>query len=314
MAEKPYYERVLVAIDYSPPCRAALNQALWLVRKCGVKLTLKHAAPGSKRLFQIASEIRQESELKMRQLLTDLQAGDLDAEISTRIGEPFIVLIHAVQHEGFDLVLAGTRGVANWEQFFMGSTAKRLIRKCPASVWIVQSKHVGPPRVVLAPTDFSEVSRKAVLQGFWLAEQAGAAFHLIHVVDSNDVQEPMATSSGHESEQQQEINRKATERLAVFIESLGIDPSRIRSHLIFGTPWKEIQHFVQLNNVDLIAMGTVGRSGLKGLFLGSTAEKVLDTCDCGILATKPDGFVSPVEPEYWTPNSEQERDQPTTSD
>ena len=299
MAEKPYYERILVAIDYSPSCKVALNQALWLVRKCGVKLALTHAAPDPKQFFQSASEIRQESELKMRQLLMDLHAVDLNVEITTRIGEPFIVLIHAVQKEGFDLVLAGTRGLSNWEQFFMGSTAKRLIRKCPASVWIVQSKHVDPPKVVLAPTDFSEVSRKAVLQGLWVAEQAGADFHLIHVVDSNDLMVPMATSSRHDSEQQQEINKNATDRLGEFIESLGIDRNRIHSHLIFGTPWKEIQHFVQLNNVDLIAIGTVGRSGIKGLFLGSTAEKVLDTCDCSILATKPDGFVSPIEPDPW---------------
>ena len=53
---------------------------------------------------------------------------------------------------------------------------------------------------------------------------------------------------------------------------------------------------VQHHKVDLIAMGTVGRSGVKGLFLGSTAEKVLDHCDCSILTTKPDGFVSPIEP------------------
>lgn len=37
-------------------------------------------------------------------------------------------------------------------------------------------------------------------------------------------------------------------------------------------------------------------AGVSGLFLGSTAEKVLDNCDCSILTTKPDGFVSPIEP------------------
>ena len=52
-------------------------------------------------------------------------------------------------------VLAGTRGLGKWEQFFVGSTAKRLIRKCPSSVWIVKAGHICPPKVVLAATDFS---------------------------------------------------------------------------------------------------------------------------------------------------------------
>ena len=296
MAEKPYYERILVAIDYSPSCKVALNQALWLVRQCGVKLALTHAAPEPKQFFQSASEIRQESELKMRQLLMDLHAVDLNVEITTRIGEPFIVLIHAVQKEGFDLVLAGTRGLSNWEQFFMGSTAKRLIRKCPASVWIVQSKHVDPPKVVLAPTDFSEVSRKAVLEGLWIADRTGADFHLLHVIDSGDVPPDVISKIPHGSSLQKEILEESQRRLDEFVKSLKTTHIRIQSHLIFGTPWKEIQRLSQQLSVDLIAIGTVGRSGIKGLLLGNTAEKVLDHCDCSLFTVKPDGFVSPIPP------------------
>jgi hypothetical protein len=39
-----------------------------------------------------------------------------------------------VQQEGCDLMMTGTRGVSGWKQFFVGSTAKRLIRKCPSAV------------------------------------------------------------------------------------------------------------------------------------------------------------------------------------
>jgi nucleotide-binding universal stress UspA family protein len=47
--------------------------------------------------------------------------------------------------------------------------------------------------------------------------------------------------------------------------------------------------------IDLIVMGTVGRSGISGLFIGNTAEKVLQKVDCSVLAVKPEGFVSPVK-------------------
>jgi universal stress protein E len=46
--------------------------------------------------------------------------------------------------------------------------------------------------------------------------------------------------------------------------------------------------------VDLIVMGTVGRSGIPGFFIGNTAEEVLQCARASILSVKPPGFQSPV--------------------
>jgi nucleotide-binding universal stress UspA family protein len=205
-----------------------------------------------------------------------------------------VELIHAVQAEAFDLVLAGTRGVSSWEKFLVGSTASRLIQKCPASVWIVKAKHVSPPKVVLAPVDFSPVSLKAVRQGLSIAQQANAMFHLLHVIDDVDI-----TSSYVANANRKEINEAVEKRLYGVLESLQIDREQIRVHLSIGAPWQEVGRLAQQLGVDLIAMGTVGRGGIQGLLLGNTAEKVLRTSDCSILTVKPDDFVSPIQPVSW---------------
>ncbi len=313
---KQGYEQILVATDFSPHAHAAFKQAVWLARQTGARIVLAHTLPDLRRavhgtsyqarldfvygegdLFQ--REMRQESDNKMRQMILNLSATDLDVKFETLLGAPFVELTHAVQAEGYDLVLAGTRGLAAWDQFFVGSTAKRLIRKCPASVWIVKAEHVGPPNVVLAATDFSDVSFKAVAQGLWVAEQANAEFHLLHVIDSMDVPEDVISKIPDGSSLRQEINEEAQKRLDAFLASLQADRTRIQVHLSWGTAWKEVGRMAQHLAADLIAMGTVGRSGIKGLLLGSTAEKVLGTCDRSILTVKPDGFVSTIDPAYW---------------
>jgi nucleotide-binding universal stress UspA family protein len=313
---KQGYERLLVATDFSPHADAAIEQAVWLARQSGARIVLAHTLPDLRRALHGTSyqarldllygegdllqrELRQESETKMRRMILDLNAMDLDVKFETLLGEPFVELTHAVQAEGYDLVLAGTRGLAAWEQFFVGSTAKRLIRKCPASVWIVKAEHVGPPKVVLAATDFSEVSCQAVAQGLWVAQQADAEFHLLHVIDSRDVPEDLIAKIPQGSSLRNEINREAESRLESFIETLNTDRSRIHSHLACGIPWKDIGRTAQHLNADLIAMGTVGRSGIKGVLLGNTAEKVLGTCDCSTLTVKPADFVSPIQPPFW---------------
>ena len=294
MTKHPGYLQAIVATDFSPAAKAAVQQAILLARTSGAKLAMTYAAPDSMQSFKTAHEIRQESAVKMKEMMEDLGAADLDIPLQTRIGQPIVVIIHAVQQGGFDLVLAGSRGHGDWTQFLIGSTAKRLVRKCPVSVWIVKSENVGPPKVILAPTDLSDVSRKAIREGLWLAEQSGAEFHVLHVVDSQKVREEEASEQPPSSSSQQEIEAEAMRQLEEFLNPLET-AGRIHCHVTQGIAWKEIGRMAQQLNADLIAIGTVGRSGVKGMLLGNTAEKVLDTCDCSILAVKPDGFVSPIE-------------------
>jgi len=249
----------------------------------------------------VPRELRQESEARMKQMIVDLQATDLDIRLETLPGEPFVELTHAVQEEGFDLVLAGTRGLAAWKQFLVGSTAKRLIRKCPSAVWIVKAEHVGPPKKVLAATDFSEVSRRAAQEGLWIAQQASAEFHLLHSINYlidylTDTRKEFVTRYPVGGPLRREINEEAQRLLQEFVESLDTDPEKVHLHLSWGTPWEEVDRLARHLNIDLIALGTVGRSGIKGVLLGNTAERILDTCDCSILAVKPEDFVSPITP------------------
>ena len=71
-----------------------------------------------------------------------------------------------------------------------------------------------------------------------------------------------------------------------------IKPSCI--HLVQGEPGFVIPPFARDNEVDLVVMGTLGRLGQHGMFIGDTAERILNRLECSVLAVKPAGFVSPV--------------------
>lgn len=310
------FQKILVATDFSPHAEAALRQGIWLARSTGAQLVLGHTLPdlratvrhtsyqaridllyGSGELLQ--REIRQESAIKMRHMISQLGATDLDIKFETLLGEPFVELIHAVQKEGYDLVLAGTRGLSAWEGFLVGSTTKRLVRKCPSSVWVVKAEHVGCPKVVLATTDFSDVSRNAVHLAAWISRLSLAEFHLLHVIDASDVPEDVIQRLPQGGTLREAINAEARTKLEEFVKSLGVDSQTIQTHLSTGTPWQEIGRTAQHIGADLIAMGTVGRSGIQGILLGNTAERVLTTQDCSILTVKPDDFKSPIQPAFW---------------
>ena len=74
----------------------------------------------------------------------------------------------------------------------------------------------------------------------------------------------------------------------------GLQYLKPQQHLVRGSASREIPALAQRLDADLIVMGTVGRSGIAGFFMGNTAETVLYQIDCSVLAVKPAGFVSPV--------------------
>jgi len=66
-------------------------------------------------------------------------------------------------------------------------------------------------------------------------------------------------------------------------------------HLIKGAAPEAVGEFIAENDVDLVVMGTIARSGLFGLIIGNTAEKILEKIECSVLALKPYGFKCPIK-------------------
>ena len=66
-------------------------------------------------------------------------------------------------------------------------------------------------------------------------------------------------------------------------------------HLVSGDPREALPRLVRTLRIGLIVMGTVARTGLPGLFMGNTAETILRSVSCSVLAVKPEGFTTPVK-------------------
>jgi nucleotide-binding universal stress UspA family protein len=133
---------------------------------------------------------------------------------------------------------------------------------------------------ILVPTDGSETSQVAVDNAIDIAEKYDATIHTLYVVDVD------ATSYGLGTEQVDRIRQghldempevkqnaeEATGYVADVARERGID---VEEHLRVGEPARAIRKFVEENDIDLIVIGSHGRSGLSRVILGSVTEKVL---------------------------------------
>jgi nucleotide-binding universal stress UspA family protein len=125
---------------------------------------------------------------------------------------------------------------------------------------------------ILYATDFSSYSNQAYFHAVALAENHGASLTVLFVLPSN--------WSGDEGEDR-DYWRQQLEQIRP------LDPGiRVRHVLLDGDPAAEIVRYAQEMNMDLIVMGTHGRSGLERLLMGSVAEKVMRQATCSVLVVK----------------------------
>jgi nucleotide-binding universal stress UspA family protein len=138
---------------------------------------------------------------------------------------------------------------------------------------------VGLKRL-LVTTDFSEVSRQALPFATSLARQFGATLTLVHVVPTTL---PAELSHLGIVLEQKRLVAEAGSRLAQFRERELPANLAVETVLLEGGPPQEITRFAAETGVDLILTATHGHTGLKHVWLGSTAERVVRQAPCPVL-------------------------------
>ncbi len=137
---------------------------------------------------------------------------------------------------------------------------------------------------ILIATDGSEPNKKAISYGIELAKLSEAKVYAVFVVDTASFASiPMDTGWEMMYELLQKEGTDATRLVEDDAKALGVD---VESAVIEGHPSHEIIEFAENNDIDLIVMGTLGKSGLDRFLLGSVAEKVSRNAKVPVLVVR----------------------------
>lgn len=165
-----------------------------------------------------------------------------------------------------------------------------------------QAGHLGAAAVIsinriLATTDFSQFSMPALTCACEMAKQFGSELHLLHVCPDAAMLIPESGGVGGIDLFENDVNfeQLAMSNLQKLPDADWNNGRSIVRATQTGFPFIEINRYSIAHEIDLIVMGTHGRSGLSHLLMGSVTEKVLREAACPVLTVKPDGhrFVQP---------------------
>lgn len=257
-------------------------------------------------IIDIEQMLVDERTATLQQFANEIGGGEVDVHVAH--GKPFIeVITHAMRHECDLVIVAEPPGdVTARGRIGSGADVMQLLRKCPVPVWVMRASSVESP-VVLAlvdpdPTDpiRDGLNRTVLDLAVSIVRRENGTLHVGHawVLEGESTFRTSAFMS-LPSEQVDLMRRAVAEehqrRLDELVADTGVSEVGGEVHLIFGDAGLVLPALTERVRATLIVMGTVARTGLRGMIMGNTAETVLRSVSCSVLALKPEGFHSPVK-------------------
>jgi nucleotide-binding universal stress UspA family protein len=293
-----------------------LRQALSLARTNAADLRVVVIAPSLGDDFpeyraRLDEALRERTDEAIGRARRDLGIGErfgaLDVEVLHE-AQPGLALVRQVIRGGHDLVVKEVEGAGTG---FRALDAQ-LLRQCPVPLWLCRPIAAPQARVRVgvaldpAPEDRTGPGHALSVRLLTLARAlAGACSGTLDVVSCWDdpieraVRESAFMRMG-DAELDAHARRTGATHRAALDELLaaggGADGPEVRVHHVRARPRDGIPACVADAGIDVLVLGTVARTGIPGFVIGNTAEDVLARLDCSVLAAKPPGFVSSVQP------------------
>jgi universal stress protein E len=205
------------------------------------------------------------------------------------------VIRHAAR-TGADLLVADRHASHPFPRWLLQMNDWELLRACPVPLLLVKTRHP----VVLAAVDPTHAEKPARLDEDILSASATVARALrgtLHVVHAHpSVLSGSRPTDAFNPSQAARINADFAARAKAQVERLlkSTPLPRGRRHLSGAVPADAIAGVARQTGSAMVVMGALSRSGLKGIFIGNTAERALDQLTCDVLIIKPAHFKARV--------------------
>lgn len=286
------YDTILVAVDGSEAASAAGETAISIARRTDASVSLLSVyEPPATIVGTEAVEDPDRTDLdeQAERELTRLETHAVDAGVPVHVrverGTPRTTITEHL--DDVDAVAMGTHGRTGLRRLLLGSVAEHVLRTSPVPV-LTAHEDDGTEAIdeILVATDGSDCAERAADDGFALAQRYDATVHVLSVVDTRSLATGYEAGAGLPNivdaltEERQEDADALRERAA----EAGLDCTTAVEE---GIPAECIREYAEAEGIDLLTLGTHGKSGLERVLLGSVAERTVRASPVPVVAVPP---------------------------
>lgn len=291
------FKNILVSVDFKTETeQAKIDRVLELIWKDeAIVLTFIYIAPkvtSDPETSIIDAKKQQKSLVKHAQERLESLATSFKNDIPfdnkihcvVKVGKPSVAIIQQVLQEKHDLLLVSTRNKTLTDRL-LSNTTMEIMRRCPCPIWAVKPEPTERKKIMVGihfdakVEDRNEALNQELLRlAMLFKSDSTRELHLVNVV--NNVTP--------------EVREQHLLDLECFTKKVMDSELTVSVKILEGDVTTVLPEYVQQHSIALLVLGMLSRTGLKGFFIGNTAEKILGDIDCSVLTVKPTSFVSPI--------------------
>jgi nucleotide-binding universal stress UspA family protein len=277
-------QKILVPVDFGQASMKAFDTAVMLSGYFISEITLLHVIPAEKISEETEKIIMKNIQLEMKKLLDDSVFENVKSvEMLIEKGNPMEQITEVAQNKEMNLIIIGEGNHSDNEHFKLGSTTERMMQKNGIPLMVVKNEPVKPVNKILCPVDFSESSKRALANAIFLSNRLGAQLTILNVFSPVEVFSYWIDVDNKKENQIQLQQQKA--EFNDFMKDFHINKDFHVVKIAQGEPEAEILKEINNQGIDLLIMGTTGKTGLSKILLGSVTEKVTREVPCSFIVT-----------------------------
>lgn len=294
------YDRIVIAVDGSDESIHAARRGLQLASAFDAKVDVLSVV--EQKALRITESPEEKTRLRERgeAALAEVEelASELGHPVSTKLteGKPAVEISEYAEENEAGPIVVGRQGLTGLGRRLLGGVTEQVLHRTDVPVLVVPGGDddggmEAEYSDVLVTTDGSENAEVAIPHGMAIARRYGSAVHALYVVDLQAAG-GVFHAGGLEEEFVERLDargRDAVDRVANEIEASDPDlavTTAVERTASFEGAAAGVREYVEENGIDLVVMGSHGRSNLKRQFLGSVASTVLRTVDVPVLVVK----------------------------
>jgi len=272
-------EKILVATDFSPGARDALQMAVFVANRLHSEIILLHVVPGtSDRYSNAEGMIRTSVEEELRDSAERVRAEGIQAvETVVDFGIPFDQINRQADERDVNIIMVAARETADVGPCGLGSTAAAVRRYASKPVWIVKPGRSPAINKVLCPVDFSDASAQALRNAIHLSRSFEAELTVLTAIPLSSYHKRVGNAVA-EAEEKQVLDS--------FLQGFDVHNVRLNKSIRRGKPLREILKACAETKSDLLVMGSVGRKRLARMLMGGVARKVAGEMPCSMITVR----------------------------
>ncbi len=308
------FNKILVVIDPASDHQPALSRALHLAEKCpdtSITLFLAIYDFSYEMTSMLSVDERsamrkgviQQREAWLEELIEEPRQNGVDIQLNVVWhNRPYESIVAHVITQQHDLLIKATHEHDTLGSIIFTPTDWHLLRKCPCPVlmvkehcWPENSKIIAAVNLASDNEDHDNLNDKIVNEAKCFAETLNSEPVLLNTYPATPVNITIELPEFDPASYTDAVRGHHLTAMKALRQKHGMPEEQTRVEE--GLAEDVIPDVAKQLDAELVILGTTGRTGLSAIFIGNTAEHTIDKLNCDLLALKPPGYISPLDPK-----------------